>query len=46
MRDNDICKIIQAALYVFGDKSQIKGVKLESHSKADFIPVEYPEPRR
>jgi myotubularin-related protein 5/13 len=36
----------KAALYVFGDKSQIKGVKLESHSKADFIPVEYPEPRR
>jgi len=36
----------KAALYVFGDKSQVKGVKVESHPKADFIPVEYPEPRR
>ena len=34
------------ALYVFGEKSQIKGIKVDSHPKADFIPVEYPEPKR
>merc|ERR1719290_139632 len=44
--DGPVATLQKAALYVFGDKSQIKGVKLESHSKADFIPVEYPEPRR
>ena len=34
------------ALYIFGEKSQVKGVNVEKHSKADFIPVEYPEPKR
>ena len=34
------------ALYVFGEKSQIKGIKVESNPKVDFIPVEYPEPKR
>merc|ERR1719312_1773387 len=35
----------KAILYVFG-KSQMRGVKMDSHPKADFIPVDYPEPRR
>jgi len=35
----------KAILYVFGEKSQ-RGVKMDSHPKADFIPVDYPEPRR
>lgn len=36
----------RASLYILGDKTQVKGVKLESHPKAEFIPVEYPEPKR
>ena len=36
----------RAALYLFVDKAQMKGIKVDSHPKADFIPVEYPEPRR
>jgi len=36
----------KASLYVFGEKSQMRGIKLDSHPKADFIPVDYPEPRR
>ena len=36
----------RAALYVFVDKAQIKGMKVESHPKADFIPVEYPDTRK
>ena len=36
----------KAALYVFGDKAQVKGLKVDPHLKVDFIPVEYPEPRR
>ena len=36
----------RASLYIFGDKSQMKGVKLESHPKAEFIPIEFPEPKR
>lgn len=36
----------RAALYVFVDKAQMKGIKVDSHPKADFIPVDYPEPRR
>jgi myotubularin-related protein 5/13 len=36
----------KAALYVFVDKAQMKGIKVDSHPKADFIPVDYPEPRR
>jgi hypothetical protein len=34
------------ALYVFVEKSQFKGVREDSNPKADFIPVEYPEPKR
>jgi len=36
----------KATLYVFGEKSQMRGIKMDSHPKADFIPVDYPEPRR
>ena len=36
----------KAALYVFGDKAQVKGLKVSPHLKVDFVPVEYPEPRR
>ena len=36
----------RASLYIFGDKSQMKGAKFESHPKAEFIPIEFPEPRR
>ena len=36
----------KAILYVFVEKSQMRGVKMDSHPKADFIPVDYPEPRR
>ena len=34
------------ALYIFGDKSQVRNMKLDAHPKAQLIPVEYPEPRR
>lgn len=33
-------------LYIFGEKSQVKVVNVEKFPKADFIPVEYPEPKR
>ena len=36
----------RAAVYVFVDKAQIKGIKVESHPKVDFIPVEYPDTRK
>ncbi|XP_029848288.2 myotubularin-related protein 13 isoform X2 [Ixodes scapularis] len=36
----------KVALYVFGEKSQIKGMKAESYSNCDFIPVEYYEVRQ
>ena len=36
----------KASLYVFGDKAQVKGFKVDPHLKVDFIPVDYPEPRR
>ena len=29
----------RASLYIFGDKSQMKGAKIESHPKAEFIPI-------
>jgi hypothetical protein len=46
-QDSSINAFLQrASLYIFGDKSQIKGFKLESHPKAEFIPIEFPEPRR
>ena len=31
----------RAALYVLGEKAQMKGVKMDSAPKTDFIPVEY-----
>ncbi|CAB3383072.1 Hypothetical predicted protein [Cloeon dipterum] len=31
----------RAALYIFGEKSQMKGVKTDSGQKIDYIPVEY-----
>lgn len=31
----------RAALYILGEKAQMKGVKVESAPKTDFIPVEY-----
>ena len=34
------------ALYIFGDKSQVRNMKLDAHPKAQLIPVEFPEPRR
>jgi len=36
----------RTALFIFVDKGHVKGSKLESHPKVEFIPVEYPEPRR
>ncbi|GBL87002.1 Myotubularin-related protein 13 [Araneus ventricosus] len=35
----------RVALYVFGEKAQIKGIKAESFPNCDFIPVEFPEVR-
>lgn len=31
----------RAALYILGEKAQMKGIKIESAPKTDFIPVEY-----
>lgn len=31
----------RAALYILGEKAQMKGVKVESAPKTDFIPVDY-----
>ena len=36
----------KASLYVFGDKAQVKGFKVDHSLKVDFVPVDYPEPRR
>ena len=33
------------ALYIFCEKSQVKVVNVEKFPKADFIPVEFPEPK-
>ncbi|XP_065158308.1 myotubularin-related protein 13 isoform X2 [Atheta coriaria] len=35
----------RAALYILGEKAQMKGVKVESAPKTDFIPVEYHDVR-
>ena len=35
----------RAALYIFGDKNQMKGAKLDA-PRTEFIPVEYPGPSR
>ena len=32
----------KASLYVFGEKSQVKNIKIDPHIKVDFIPVDYP----
>lgn len=31
----------RAALYILGEKAQMKGIKIDSAPKTDFIPVEY-----
>ena len=36
----------RTALYIFGDKSQIRGIKLDAHPKAELIPVEFPDYRQ
>ncbi|XP_076069162.1 SET domain binding factor isoform X2 [Oratosquilla oratoria] len=36
----------KAALYVFGDKAQIKGIKTDAYHKTEFIPVDYAEVRQ
>jgi len=39
--------VFQAKGAVYGgDKAQVKGLKVSPHLKVDFVPVEYPEPRR
>ncbi|KAI0213842.1 Myotubularin-related protein 13 [Lamellibrachia satsuma] len=35
----------KAVLYVFGEKTQVKGIKMESFPKCDFIPIDYHEVR-
>lgn len=35
----------RAALYVLGEKAQMKGMKVDPALKTDFIPVEYPDIR-
>jgi len=35
----------KAVLYVLGEKTQMKGIKMESYPKCDFIPVDYVEVR-
>ncbi|KAK3103033.1 hypothetical protein FSP39_015926, partial [Pinctada imbricata] len=35
----------QVALYVLGEKAQMKGIKMESFPKCDFIPVDFYEVR-
>ncbi len=37
----------RTALYFFLDRTHhARGVKLEAHPKTEFIPLDYPEPRR
>lgn len=40
-----ITRIQKAALYIFGEKSQIKGIKPEGNSKIEYVPVEFPDVR-
>ncbi|XP_074660812.1 myotubularin-related protein 13-like [Tubulanus polymorphus] len=35
----------RAALYVLGEKAQVKGIKIEAFPKCDFIPVDFNEVR-
>ncbi|KAK3881739.1 hypothetical protein Pcinc_013822 [Petrolisthes cinctipes] len=36
----------KAALYVFGEKTQIKGIKNDAYHKTEFIPVDFTEVRQ
>ncbi|XP_069951070.1 myotubularin-related protein 13 isoform X4 [Cherax quadricarinatus] len=36
----------KAALYVFGEKAQIKGIKTDAYHKTEFIPVDFTEVRQ
>ncbi|XP_069180963.1 myotubularin-related protein 13 isoform X5 [Procambarus clarkii] len=36
----------KAALYVFGEKTQIKGIKTDAYHKTEFIPVDFTEVRQ
>ena len=40
--ENSIQTLQKASLYVFGEKSQVKNIKIDPHIKVDFIPVDYP----
>ena len=40
--ENNIQALQKASLYVFGEKSQMKNIKIDPHIKVDFIPVDYP----
>lgn len=40
-----ITRIHKAALYIFGEKSQIKGIKPEGNSKIEYVPVEFSDLR-
>lgn len=39
--DSGVHSLQRAALYILGDKAQMKGIKVDAVPKADFIPVEY-----
>lgn len=40
--EGSIQALQKASLYVFGEKSQVKNIKIDPHIKVDFIPVDYP----
>ncbi|CAL8081456.1 unnamed protein product [Orchesella dallaii] len=40
-----VTRLHKAALYIFGEKSQIKGIKPEGNSKIEYVPVEFPDVR-
>ena len=40
--ENSVQALQKASLYVFGEKSQVKNIKIDPHIKVDFIPVDYP----
>ncbi|XP_012944799.1 myotubularin-related protein 13 isoform X2 [Aplysia californica] len=44
--DNSIKSLHHVALYVLGEKAQMKGIKMESFPKCDFIPVDFYEVRQ
>ncbi|OXA58822.1 Myotubularin-related protein 13 [Folsomia candida] len=39
-------RIQKAALYIFGEKSQIKGIKTDHNSKIEYVPVDFVEVRQ